>query len=109
MACAGTIGCVCNALTTLRALLPADAPVRRIPLNINDTALLGGLDLGATMAARFPGACFGIKGVRARAGRASGGLISPVIKPQGSDADTLALVAYRCARAGADIVKQDHV
>lgn len=36
-------------LVLLRRLLPAQTPVRRIPLNINDTALLGGLDLGATL------------------------------------------------------------
>ena len=47
-------------LTTLRALLPADAPVRRIPLNINDTALLGGLDLGATLHAGRPVAQQGV-------------------------------------------------
>ncbi|RBP17272.1 ribulose 1,5-bisphosphate carboxylase large subunit [Roseiarcus fermentans] len=67
-----------------------------------------GLDLGATLAERFPGARFGVDGVRRRAGRPAGGLIAPVIKPQGSDADTLAGIAYRCALAGADVVKDDH-
>lgn len=38
----------------LRQLLPPAAPMRRIPLNINDTALLGGLDLGATLNAGRP-------------------------------------------------------
>ena len=66
------------------------------------------LDLGATLSDRFPGARFGVKGVRARANRAHGGLICPVIKPQGCDSDTLAEIAYRCAVAGADIVKDDH-
>ena len=36
-------------LRTLRELLPASAPVRRVPVQISDTALLGGLDLGATL------------------------------------------------------------
>ena len=36
-------------LALLKGLLPADTPYRRIPLNINDAALLGGLDLGATL------------------------------------------------------------
>ncbi len=36
-------------LSLLKQLLPASTPFRRIPLNINDTALLGGLDLGATL------------------------------------------------------------
>ena len=31
-----------------------------------------------------------------------------MIKPQGLDATTLAEIAYRCALAGADIVKDDH-
>lgn len=36
-------------LALLRSLLPAGTPLRRAPLNITDTALLGGLDLGATL------------------------------------------------------------
>ena len=36
-------------LALLITLLPPGTPIRRIPLNINDTALLGGLDLGATL------------------------------------------------------------
>jgi ribulose-bisphosphate carboxylase large chain len=67
-----------------------------------------GLELGETLAGVFKGARFGIEGVRARADRATGGLIAPVIKPQGSDADTLARIAYVSALAGADIVKDDH-
>ena len=41
-------------LALLKGLLPADTPYRRIPLNINDAALLGGLDLGATLNAGRP-------------------------------------------------------
>jgi magnesium chelatase subunit D len=41
-------------LALLKALLPAGTPQRRIPLNINDAALLGGLDLGATLSAGRP-------------------------------------------------------
>ncbi len=41
-------------LGLLRALLPPQTPIRRIPLNISDTALLGGLDLGATLNAGRP-------------------------------------------------------
>ena len=66
------------------------------------------LELGSTLAERFRGARFGVAGVRRLTRRATGGLISPVIKPQGSDAATLADIAYRCALAGADIVKDDH-
>ena len=41
-------------LTLLKQLLPAGTPQRRIPLNINDAALLGGLDLSATLSAGRP-------------------------------------------------------
>ncbi|RYF38969.1 MAG: magnesium chelatase ATPase subunit D, partial [Comamonadaceae bacterium] len=41
-------------LALLRSLLPSGTPWRRIPLAINDTALLGGLDLGATLQAGQP-------------------------------------------------------
>lgn len=66
------------------------------------------LKLSPEMTKRFPGARFGISGVRARARKPSGGMIAPVIKPQGSSADTLADIAYKCALAGADIIKDDH-
>ena len=41
-------------LALFKKLLPAGTPLRRIPLNINDAALLGGLDLGATLSAGRP-------------------------------------------------------
>ena len=41
-------------LALLTKLLPVGTPLRRIPLNINDAALLGGLDLGATLSAGRP-------------------------------------------------------
>lgn len=47
-------------LGLLRSLLPEGAPVRRVPLNITDTALLGGLDLGATLHAGRPVASRGL-------------------------------------------------
>ena len=47
-------------LDLLRALLPQNTPLRRIPLNISDTALLGGLDLGATLNAGRPVAQQGV-------------------------------------------------
>ena len=47
-------------LAQLKSLLPAGAPQRRIPLHINDTALLGGLDLGATLHAGRPVAQQGV-------------------------------------------------
>jgi magnesium chelatase subunit D len=47
-------------LQRLRALLPAEAPLRRIPLHINEGRLLGGLDLAATLAAGRPVAELGL-------------------------------------------------
>jgi len=67
-----------------------------------------GFDPGEIIANRFPGPRFGITGIREICGRAKGGLIAPVIKPQGLSPDALAHIAYLCARAGADIIKDDH-
>ena len=47
-------------LALLKNLLPVNTPQRRIPLNINDSALLGGLDLGATLSAGRPVAQRGV-------------------------------------------------
>lgn len=41
-------------LATLRAMLPGDTPQRRLPPGIGDDALLGGLDLTATLARGRP-------------------------------------------------------
>ena len=41
-------------LGLLRALLPGDAPLRRVPLGIADGRLVGGLDLAATLRAGRP-------------------------------------------------------
>jgi len=62
---------------------------------------------GAEIAARFPGARFGAEGVR-RVSGATDGYVCPVLKPQGLDTASLASLAGTCARAGAEIVKEDH-
>jgi len=46
--------------------------------------------------------------VRQLTSREAGGYVCPVIEPQGSDTETLAKLCYMTARAGADIVKEDH-
>ena len=51
-------------LDLLRSLLPTGTPLRRVPLSITDTALLGGLDLGATLETGRPVA---LKGLLAQA------------------------------------------
>lgn len=67
-----------------------------------------GLTPNADVLKRFPGARFGTKGLRQLTGRSHGGYVCPVIKPQGSSAEELARLCYLTARAGADIVKEDH-
>jgi magnesium chelatase subunit D len=47
-------------LSRLRAALPRDAPMRRVPASIADDRLLGGLDIAATLAAGRPVAETGI-------------------------------------------------
>lgn len=57
---------------------------------------------------RFAGPRFGAAGLRKLTGRATGGYVCPVIKPQGSSSETLARLCYLTAVAGADIIKEDH-
>jgi magnesium chelatase subunit D len=47
-------------LAGLRRVLPADAPWRRVPLQVDDERLLGGLDLGLSLAAGRPVAQAGL-------------------------------------------------
>lgn len=47
-------------LAALKAMLPADTPIRRAPAHIDDERLLGGLDLAATLAAGRPVASRGL-------------------------------------------------
>lgn len=47
-------------LALLRTLLPPASPLRRVPLHTGDNALLGGLDLGATLQAGRPVALQGL-------------------------------------------------
>lgn len=76
--------------------------------SIQQNIRVTGFEPGPVIRERFAGPRFGIEGVRARSGRSRGGLISPVIKPQGSSVKQLADIAYRCTLGGADIIKDDH-
>ena len=67
-----------------------------------------GISPGPTLTQHFPGARFGIEGLRRLSDRTKGGLICPVIKPQGLSSRDLADIAVRCVRGGADIIKEDH-
>ncbi len=63
---------------------------------------------GAIMQARFPGARFGIRGLRERVRRPKGGMIAPVLKPMGQPPEAFAALAAGCVQGGADIIKEDH-
>lgn len=68
---------------------------------------VSGITPNDDLLARFGGARFGIAGIRALIGHKDG-LVCPVIKPQGQSTENLARLCYLTARAGADIVKEDH-
>jgi ribulose-bisphosphate carboxylase large chain len=67
-----------------------------------------GLDTGAAMQARFPGARFGVTGLRRLVGRPRAGYLCPVLKPMGRPVAELAALAGVAVQAGADIIKEDH-
>jgi magnesium chelatase subunit D len=56
-------------LAMLKSLLPAGAPMRRVPLTIDDHGLLGGLDLSATLSSSRPVVATGV------IARADGGVL----------------------------------
>jgi magnesium chelatase subunit D len=86
-------------LGLLRALLPADAPVRRVPLQIADGRLLGGLDLTATLQAGRPIAERGILA------EADGGVILLAMAERLSPATAARLAAVM--DAGAVLLERD--
>jgi len=61
-----------------------------------------------TLLARLPGPRFGIAGLRDACGASTRPLFCTAAKPVGLDVAVLADQCYRFARAGADIVKDDH-
>jgi len=83
-------------VATLRAGLPDGAPLRRIPVHIDDDALLGGLDLGATLALGRP--------VRQRGvlAAADGGLVVLPMAERMTDATAARIAAVLDAGAVAD-------
>jgi ribulose-bisphosphate carboxylase large chain len=61
-----------------------------------------------SLLARLPGPRFGIAGLRAACGAGTRPLFCTAAKPVGLDTATLATQCHRFARAGADVVKDDH-
>ena len=59
-------------------------------------------------ASAFPGPAFGIAGLRDRVGAPSRALTCTALKPQGSTVEHLARLAGTFARAGIDVIKDDH-
>jgi ribulose-bisphosphate carboxylase large chain len=66
------------------------------------------VEFPAVLRSSLPGPRFGIAGIRETCGAAKRPLFCTAAKPVGLDEDTLATQCYRFARAGADIVKDDH-
>jgi ribulose-bisphosphate carboxylase large chain len=61
-----------------------------------------------TMLSAFGGPRHGLAGLRARVDAGARALTCSALKPQGSDAKTLAEIAGRLARGGLDFIKDDH-
>lgn len=64
--------------------------------------------LPASLLAALPGPAFGIAGLRAACGAAHRPLSCTALKPQGMSPAALAELAGRFARAGIDVIKDDH-
>jgi ribulose-bisphosphate carboxylase large chain len=65
-------------------------------------------DFPSDFMARFAGPRFGIEGIRAMLGVERRALTCAALKPQGLPADRLAALCYTLARAGIDVIKDDH-
>ena len=80
-------------VTALRDALPEGAPVRRIPAHVDDDALLGGLDLGATLALGRPVRRAGVLAA------ADGGMVVLPMAERMSDATAARIASVLNARA----------
>ena len=76
--------------------------------SLHDDVALIDLRVPAELAQRFGGPAHGIAGIRAVTGVANGPLTCTALKPVGLSADDLAARARTFARAGIDVVKDDH-
>jgi len=77
-------------------------------ISIKDSIRLVDFHLPEEWLTRFRGPNFGVEGIRRRLGVFDRPLLATALKPRGADPDTLAEIAYRFARGGGDIVKDDH-
>jgi len=76
--------------------------------SLHDDVALTDADFPVSFVAHFGGPRFGIPGIRKLTGAHGRPLTSSALKPQGLAPDALASLAGTFARAGIDIVKDDH-
>jgi len=78
-------------------------------VSLMDGVRLEALDLPPWALESFPGPRFGIDGVRALAGNTfARPLVASALKPVGLRTDELVALAKKLARAGVDVIKDDH-
>jgi len=66
------------------------------------------LKLSHSLKSVIPGPCYGVEGLRDILGVKNRPLIATAIKPMGLSSDELAEMAYKLAKGGIDIIKDDH-
>jgi ribulose-bisphosphate carboxylase large chain len=76
--------------------------------SLQDEVTLVDVDIPATFAARFRGPRFGIAGIREITGAHERPLTCSALKPQGLTPAQYAALARTFARAGIDVIKDDH-
>jgi ribulose-bisphosphate carboxylase large chain len=76
--------------------------------SLHDEIALVDVRIPASFAARFEGPRFGVDGLRALTGVRGRPLTASALKPQGLAPAQLASIARTLARAGIDVVKDDH-
>lgn len=78
-------------------------------ISLMDDVVLEDLHLPERILGHFPGPALGIPGLRERAGGITGRpLVSGALKPVGLTSEALARLAATLARAGMDVIKDDH-
>jgi ribulose-bisphosphate carboxylase large chain len=77
-------------------------------ISMKSGILVTDLELSPAALAALPGPAFGIAGLRSLCGVARRPLLCTAIKPMGLSAAALAELAYRFARGGLDVLKDDH-
>jgi ribulose-bisphosphate carboxylase large chain len=77
-------------------------------ISLQDDVQFIDFELPAKVLRAFPGPRFGIEGIRAALGASDRALTATALKPQGLSAAELAKLCGQFARAGIDIIKDDH-